>query len=53
MEQEGWSLNITKRQKTHYYKKGVSLCGRAFVEPFMKTLAKKLEAFIMKIVQFA
>ena len=32
----GWALDIASRNKTHYYKNGVSLCGKAIEKPYMK-----------------
>jgi hypothetical protein len=36
-ERVGWSGNITKKnRRTHYYKNGVSLCGKERVEKHMR-----------------
>jgi hypothetical protein len=37
---EGWSWNVTDHNKTHYYKDGVSLCGKAKEKEFMKQFDK-------------
>ena len=37
IKQEGWAGDITaKGAKTHYYKDGISLCGKALVKEHMK-----------------
>lgn len=28
VEKEGWSIDVTSKNVTHYYKDGISLCGR-------------------------
>jgi len=32
---EGWSVDITTRGRTHYYKNGVSLCNKVKLKFFM------------------
>jgi len=41
MANEGWSNDITVRAKTHYYKNGKSLCGKAGVKKHMKIFDKE------------
>lgn len=36
--EKGWSINITSKKATHYYKNGVSLCGKAQLQFFMDKL---------------
>ena len=39
---EGWSNDITaKHTKTHYYKNGTSLCGKAEVKKYMRSFDKE------------
>jgi hypothetical protein len=33
---EGWSNDITSRNRRHYYKYGKSLCGKATVKHYMR-----------------
>lgn len=41
-DREGWSNNITKRRdRTHYYKNGISLCGLAVAQNFMRSFDKE------------
>ena len=41
-KQEGWSSDVTAvRAKTHYYKNGISLCGKAKTKHFMKNFDKE------------
>ncbi len=42
MEQikEGWSIDITSKKATHYYKDGVSLCKKANQKFFMDKFHK-------------
>ena len=42
MEKEGWGTDVTaKGAKTHYYKDGKSLCGKAVVKHFMNNFNKE------------
>lgn len=39
---EGWADDISKyKAKTHYYKDGVSLCGKAIEKPYMRNFNKE------------
>ena len=37
---EGWSIDVTRRSVTHYYKDGKSLCGRKLLEFHMDKFDK-------------
>jgi hypothetical protein len=39
-KEEGWSLDITSSNHTHYYINGLSLCKRKRLKPFMKVFDK-------------
>ena len=39
-DKEGWSIDITSKKATHYYKDGVSLCKRKVVEFYMDNFDK-------------
>jgi hypothetical protein len=32
---EGWSIDVSSSNYTHYYRDGISLCKRKIVKPFM------------------
>ncbi len=36
MDNEGWSIDITKKGAVHYYKNGMSLCGKKILREYMK-----------------
>lgn len=38
---EGWSIDINSRAKTHYYKDGKSLCGRVEIKKHMRNFSKQ------------
>lgn len=40
MEKEGWSIDITSKNRIHYYKDGVSLCGKSRVKDYMTNFDK-------------
>ena len=43
IEQEGWAGDMTApgKARTHYYKDGISLCGKALVKKHMKFFYKE------------
>jgi len=40
---EGWSIDITNKRATHYYKNGVSLCGKEIEKFYMDNFNKSIE----------
>jgi hypothetical protein len=34
-KEEGWSIDISSSNHTHYYRNGLSLCKRKILKPFM------------------
>jgi len=38
--EEGWALDITTKNTTHYYRDGISLCKKAKLKHFMKMYDK-------------
>jgi hypothetical protein len=43
MEKEGWSIDITSSNVTHYYKDGVSLCKRKLLQFYMDKFDKSID----------
>jgi len=40
---EGWSIDITNKRATHYYKNGTSLCGKQRQKFYMDNFDKSIE----------
>jgi hypothetical protein len=40
---EGWSIDITNKRATHYYRNGVSLCGKETQKFYMGNFDKSIE----------
>jgi hypothetical protein len=40
---EGWSIDVTNKKATHYYKNGVSLCGKETQKFHLNNFDKSLD----------
>jgi len=40
---EGWSIDITNKNATHYYREGISLCGKATQKFYMDKFEKSVD----------
>jgi hypothetical protein len=40
---EGWSVDVTNKRATHYYKEGVSLCGKDTQKFYMTKFDKSTD----------